>query len=532
MKKILLYPIIGILSLVFGCSKESLDLTNPNEPGLDALATEEGAVRVAIGVYEKFGLEYWWLALKNHEIMGDSYVSNVGNYAWRWVNQPASMILSDNTIITPPAGGRQPDELRNRNSRAFGNDNQFYNEWLACYLVNNQANLLLEVANSPTNSFNGNANVKVGVLKAWAYWWKGFIYSRLGSLYTAGLINSTYNTVNSDYVTNAKLIEEANKNFDEAITVLQTLTEGNDYNEFLGKLIPSFTKVGKGGVLSPDEWIRNINTYKARNLLVNKYASDLSASDLSQILTLVNNGIKKDDKIFTNRSALINDFVSESAWTPYRVLVGWIHISERLIQEYYTGDKRFERNYKIPSRGYYQLNPSGRGYQYSTRFEMVPIESGGDYASTVAGSAEMPVGCSYEENELMLAEVKIRSNNVNEGLKHIDNVRDYQKAGLLKLENSGLTQTNALEVLRRERRVALLNKNVSFYDARRQGFLKPVSAGGGRRNANLFYQRTGQNAALETGVTMNYDYLEWWDVPMNELEFNSPSASSADLVGN
>ncbi|MGF7469298.1 RagB/SusD family nutrient uptake outer membrane protein, partial [Alcaligenes nematophilus] len=385
---------------------------------------------------------------------------------------------------------------------------------------------------NPELNLGDNAEMKKEVLRAWAYWWKGFIYSRIGSLYSAGIINDTYEETNNDFKTHDEIINEANKNFDKAIEILGGVSNTESYKTFLTRLIPSFTMVGTGGVLSPDEWKRSINTYKARNILVGKYGSELSGTDLQAILNFAEDGVKKGDKIFTNRSALANDLVSETAWQPYRALAGWMHISERLIQEYYAGDKRFDRNYRIPPQGYYQLNPQGRGWQYGTRYTMNSIEQGGDYASTVAGSAEMPVGGSYEENELMLAEVKIRNGNIQAGFKHIDNVREYQDAGLEKLEGVNMTNEEAIEVLRRERRVGLLNKNVAFYDARRFGFLKPVADGGGRKNANLFYQRSGANAALETGVTIDYNYLEWWDVPVNELDFNAPRQGSAVTVSN
>lgn len=163
---------------------------------------------------------------------------------------------------------------------------------------------------------------------------------------------------------------------------------------------------------------------------------------------------------------------------------------------------------------------------------MRSIEQGGDYASTVPGSSEMPVAGSYEENELMLAKAKIRSGQVAEGLVHIDNVRSQQVASLPAVAGTGLTRAQALEVLRRERRVALLNKNVAFYDARRLGYLKPVSRRGGRPGATLFYQRPGKNADLETDVTFNYNYLERWDVPANELQFNTPVTGSAPVAAN
>lgn len=529
MKKLNILFVAFTLFLSTACDKESLDLINPNEPGMTALETEQGLIRASLGIYEKFGLEYWWLALNNHDLMGDAYASHVGNFAWRWLNQPTSMTLSDGTVITPPAGGSQPDEMRNRNSRAFSNDNQFYNEWLAVYLVNNQANMLLEILESENLSLSGNAEEKKKIVEAWAYWWKGFAYSRIGSLYIAGIITDVFNETNDNYVTNTEMIAAANANFDKAISVLQTLSATETYIEFLGGMIPSFTKVGNGGALTPEEWIRNINTYKARNLLVNKSVNDLSAGDLAAIKSLAENGIRQGDKIFTMRSASENDLVSLTAWQPYRSLAGWSYISERLIQEFYPGDDRFTRNFYIPANGYWQLNPGSRGFQYSTRFNIIPIESGGDYSTTVTGLAEIPVGGSFEENELMLAEAKIRAGDIEGGVAHIDAVREFQRAGLAPLTGQGLSQEEALEHLRRERRVGLLNKGVAFYDARRVGYLKPVSQGGGRHGAVLLYPNANNEAALDTNVTINYNYLEWWDVPMNELEFNAPRQGSAPV---
>ncbi len=533
MKKILI-TLCAFTLLLNACSKKQLDLENPNEPGFPALETEEGIKRAALGIYAKFGLEYWWLALQNHDIMGDTYNTHVGNYSWRWLNQPTKMTLSDGTVVTPPQGVDQPTEMRNRNSRALGNDNQFYNEWYAMYAVNNQANLLLQSLASSNLTLTGDAATKKNLLQAWAYWWKGFAYSRIGSIYVAGVINDNLNETTDNFVTHDAIITEANANFDKAAAILQPMTANADYTALFNAILPSFVKTGKGGVISPQEWIRNINTYKARNILVNKPITALTAADLTQVLTLANNGITATDKIFTMRSAQANDLVSQSAWQPYRSLAGWSYISERLIQEYYPGDARFTRNFVIPAAGYYQLNPGGRGYQYSTRYNMRTIDNGGDYSTLTTGLAEIPVACSYEENQLMLAEAKLRATGAvaDNGLAHVDAVRTAQNASLPATVGTGLTITQALEVLRRERRVGLINKNVSFYDARRQGYLKPVAQGGGRTGANVFYQRGTNAAALETGVTIDYNYLEWWDVPQNELEFNAPRMGSAPVKAN
>ncbi len=518
------------LFLATSCDKASLDLVNPNEPGMPALLSEEGIKRAGLGVYDKFGLEYWWLALQSHDIMGDAYFTSVGNFSWRWVNQPTSITLSDGTVLNPPQGGSQITELRNRNSRAFGDDNAFKHEWQAMYLVNNQANLILMIADDAELTLSGNADLKRNVLKAWAYWWKGFAYSRISSIYVAGIIANTFNETNDNYITHLELAAEANRNFDEAISALQGLSATEEYNNFLGGMIPSFTKLGKGGVLTPEEWIRNINTYKARNILVGKEVNELSAGEWAQILTLTENGIQASDKIFTMRSSLTNDLVSETAWQPFRsTLAFWSHISERLIQDYKPGDDRFERNF-YESEETIMINAQGRGFNYSTRYALNWIDDGGDYATQTAGLAEIPVACSHEENQLMRAEALIRTGEIEAGLAFIDQVRDYQSAGLDPVAGTGLTEEEALEELRRERRVGLLNKNVAFYDARRWGVLKPVSQGGGRTGAVVLYTPAGGGAFIvDENATIDYNYLSWWDVPLNEIDFNEPSAGSAPV---
>ncbi len=517
---------------VSACNKDSLDLINPNEPGLEALETEEGMRRAALGIYNKFGLEYWWMALQNHDLMGDAYFASVGNFGWRWVNQPTSMTLSNGTVLTPPQGGSQVDELLNRNGRNFGDDNALQFEWQAMYLVNNQANLILTALENPELSFSANGETKVAILRAWAYWWKGFSYSRIGSLYIAGIIANTLNETNSDFVTHDDMIAEANRNFDEAIAVLNGLQAGEVYNAFFTSLIPSFTNAGKGGAISPEAWIRNINTYKARNLLVNKEVSQMTTADWQQLLTLTDNGLQADDKTFTMRSALQNDLVSETAWQPFRSTVDlWSHISERLIQDYKPGDDRFTRNFTTSYSTYPIINAQARGFNYSTRYGFIRIENGGDYSTQVAGLAEITIAGAYEENTLMRAEALIKTGNIDGGLALIDEVREYQNAELPAVSGTGLTEAQALEELRRERRVGLLNKNVAFYDARRWGVLKPVAEGGGRTGAVVLYIPTGQQAfVVDNNATINYNYLSWWPVPDNELDLNEPTAGSAPVT--
>ena len=125
MKKIIYSVLAFALVFTISCKKSSLDLENPNEPGIPALQSEEGVKRAALGVYSKFGLEYWWFTLQYHDIMGDTYFASVGNFSWRWANQPTKIITSSGQTLLPPQGGSQGTELRNRNSRAQGDNNAF-----------------------------------------------------------------------------------------------------------------------------------------------------------------------------------------------------------------------------------------------------------------------------------------------------------------------------------------------------------------------------------------------------------------------
>src|SRR5439155_1319303 len=109
-------------------------------------------------------------------------------------------------------------------------------------------------------------------------------------------------------------------------------------------------------------------------------------------------------------------------------------------------------------------------------------EDGGLYA-TAANQGYVPWAVSYEENELMKAEALIRTNNIDAGLQFVDAERDFQNAGLAHVAGTGLTQAQAIEELRKERRVGLFLRGTAFYDARRWGVTEPASTGGGRAGA-------------------------------------------------
>jgi hypothetical protein len=64
---------------------------------------------------------------------------------------------------------------------------------------------------------------------------------------------------------------------------------------------------------------------------------------------------------------------------------------------------------------------------------------------------------------------------------------------------------------------------MSFYDARRWGVINDVSAGGGVSNVTV----VDKDGNVNTKATINFNYLDYWDVPDNELVYNPPSDGSA-----
>ena len=305
----------------------------------------------------------------------------------------------------------------------------------------------------------------------------------------------------------------------------------NDYTTMVKALIPTQCQTGKGGILTPTMWIHTINTMKARNMLVNKRVKDMTATDWNNILTLVNNGVTSSDLVFTGRSASAGSFLSATGGSVAAMTVGdptstTYKISERLIQEYNTGDKRLANNF---SKVTAYLNQKG-GFTFSTRYRLL---DGGNsisgvqvLASRTVGAYELYVSATYEENELMKGEANIKLNNISSGLASVDAVRTYQGSGLSAVSGAITDPTQAYEELRRERRTALLFRNVSLYDSRRWGYLDDIAGGGTGRTNAVVLSSTG---VLNTKATINYNFLDYWDVPDDELALNPPADGSASV---
>jgi hypothetical protein len=130
----------------------------------------------------------------------------------------------------------------------------------------------------------------------------------------------------------------------------------------------------------------------------------------------------------------------------------------------------------------------------------------------------------------MTAEANIYLGNVNTGLQLIDQVRASQNAGLPVLAGSGISQDSAIAQLHSERRIGLYLHNVSWYDARRWGITAPASQGGGRvGNVVIPGSLINQSAAQVLPCFIDYNFVDYWDVPQNELDFNPAGANSAPI---
>ncbi|MGZ3837291.1 MAG: RagB/SusD family nutrient uptake outer membrane protein [Flavisolibacter sp.] len=539
MKQLSIIFLSGLLLLMTSCKKSTLEVTNRNQPSLDVLSNESGIVSYAKGFYKigfgdqgvgslDDGLGFGMLTIVQgfHESMGDNIFIPWGNNSYKFADGPKWIALDNGTKVPNPIGQGQVAELRLRNSRAFGPSNSFLPEWTYMYFLNNSANVLLSKVDG--TSFSGDAATKKNVLKAWAYWWKGYAYCRLGSMYIAGVITDVPNGTNGNFVSNKDLVTEGFKNLDKAATLLNGISSGT-YADILGLVIPDFLK--PNGVPSTQEWIRNINTFKARTLLVNKRVSEMTSSDYTAIQTLVNNGIRKDDYVFmvktftdNSKSVVDKDYGTAASYTATEDPTYFP--SERLIQDYHTGDKRKDNNFAL--RASAVINKRGRGISFGTRWYLVDGGKGNGaytYFHFDYGVDVYYLGGSYEENELMKAECLINLGQVDAGVALIDGVRTYQGAGL-SASPTGLSPVQAMEEIRKERRTALLFRGLAFYDARRMGLTDDMDKGGKGRTGAVVLDGNGN---LNTNATINYAYLPYWDVPQNELDFNAPASGSAPV---
>jgi hypothetical protein len=537
--------LVGILVVTLGISscKKDLDISNTNQPTPQSAQNENGVVSLAQGAIYRDGFydlkysdgvygRFWAGATGFQELMGDIIGAEAANAYMNQIGMPNKVTLDNGTVVTnPSAVNTQYALLRSVNVNAQQGSNPIFYEWAYMYNMITAANAVLKIADNTTFTGAGAATKKATV-QAWAYWWKGYAYSRIGSIYYAGIIQNaitTDATTNGNYVAKEAIIAESNSNFDKAAAALDAATSTTDYSTVLGQLVPTFLQKGKGGVLTTAMWKRNINTMKARNILVNTTKAAMTATQWNSILTLVNNGVTSTDLIFTGRTDANGDFLGTTIADKVQSsgnATGTYKLSERWVQEFKPGDKRKDNNVRtLPNVGLFNTD---RGNVFNTRYSLTNGGSGLPgvivYANTNAGANEITLASTFEENELMKAEALIQTGQTDLGLQSIDKVRNYQGAGLAPVAGTSLSQAAAYEELRRERRIALAFKGLSFYDARRWEIIAPDKS----RTGAVVLSSTG---VVSTNATIVYGYLDYWDVPDNELAYN-PAVSGSAAVKN
>ncbi len=550
MKKIIIaFSLLGVFS-ISSCKKESLNIVNPNEPTLAALNTETGIINFSLGIINKQlgnvinagNVNLFFIGYLHHSCMGDELMMPYGNWGVRWSNQVFSVTPPGASApVINPFGVTQYESIKAFNSRPAGDRNTFLYEWYWAYNYIATSNTLLKAIESPELSLSGDAATKKALLKAWALWWKGYAYSRVGSMYIAGLKVDEAGSTTPDYITSAQMITEANRVLDECIATLSGITANTDYTDMFLKITPSYNfdndAPAAGEVVTPAQWIRTINTLKARNLLVNKKTADMTAADWNAILALSNNGIQAADNVFKwgMTSDGVND-VSANFYHPFAIIGTnneFAFVSERLMQEFKAGDARLNNFTLRDLADRYPPNIRSRGLQFGTRWAPNNIEDGTGIYATNNNAGVLKFAGSYEENELTKAECLINTGNIEGGLAIVDAIRAFQGAGIAPVAGTSLTLAQAKEELRRERRVALFLRGTAFYDARRWGVTKPVAQGGGRADGWIYLPTSllggGATVPDVRPCLMDYSYVDYFDVPANELDFNAPSAIAAPV---
>ncbi len=533
--------IFTLAILAFSC-KDQLDVKNPNQPTTSSINTENNIISLGLGVYSSGfrNLKYGGYQGTNvtdvfsfHEIMGDVIGCEAANLYINQLGMPDAVTLDNgNQLVNPATPNTQLGLIRTVNKNGYADQNPVYYEWAYMYALNNACNAIL--ANVDGITYTGDNTTRKNTLKAWVYWWKGYAYSRIGSIYYAGIINDDVGKLVSDYVTKEAIIAEANSNLDKATAALAAITVVADYTSLIKNLIPTVNQVGKGATPTIDMWKRSINTLKARNILVNTKTSVMTAAQWNSILALTNTGILPTDNVFTGRSSTLGEFMGAtggsvallSALDPGNATY---KISERLIQDFKAGDKRLTNNFSNAVAGGLYTGDASRGTIFNTRWKL--LDGGAGVAGVIvlanrtAPNGEVFLATTYEENELMKAEAKIYLGDIAGGLASIDVVRAAQGASLAAVSGTTTDPVVAKEELRKERRVGLVFRALPFYDARRWGVIDNVSAGGGRKNAVV----VDKFKTVNLNATINYNYLDYWDVPDNEVVYNPPSATSAPV---
>jgi hypothetical protein len=549
--KFIYIAVVAMMVAGTACKKQ-LNVGNPNQPTLAAnVTTESGLVAFVQGSTFTDGFvngdvwlgdTYFSLVYGFQDLLGDLTGADVANQQVDVISRPDLVTTEDGTQIPNPSP--QIASIRSFNTRASSGagNNPFYYQWLNMYALNNACNVILGIV--PTIKFSGDAASRAATVNAWCYWWKGYAYAAIGTMYYSGLIVDSAGITNNKYLLHDAIIARSNYYFNLASSTISGISSANDYTTILSELIPADFQLGSlGSVPTQAQWIRNINSMLARNILLNHLnpfvngvvnstiqkssMTPMASADWQSVLSLATSGIQNGDPVFTASASATNSVFSATGGNVAVNTTGpnsstIFKVTERLIQAFNTGDKRVANNFDS-TKEFFDQN-------FTTRWS---LDNGGNGIAGVAvlgnktaGAYQVYMASSYEETALMLAEANIMLGSTDAGLTLVDAVRSYQGAGVAPVSGTGLTQAQALTEVTRERRTALVFRGLSWYDVRRWGWSYAISNGGGSYG-NTYITQTG---TLYHNATINYNFLDYWDVPADESVLNPPGAGSAATV--
>ena len=542
---------LGVLAIANTSCKKQLQVGDPNDPTVAGNVNNETGLLAlgAGGVYINgftngdawLGNSYFSLPYGYMELMADNVGADASNNQITTVGYPTYFIHDNGTKVVN--NSPSISILRSYNVLGGSGNNPMYFQWQNMYALNAACNEILNIA--PTIKLSGDATSRLNTIKAWCYFWKGYAYGQIGTIYYSGLIqDDPANKVNSHYVPKDSILLRSNYYLNLAASTITAITSTSDYSTVLGQLIPAACQVDHGGVPSATEWQHNINTLLARNIILNKLSpfvngdpnatiaksstGNMTTADWNQVLTLATNGIQQGDIVFSATSTATNTIFTATGGNAAAETTGGnisstFKISVRYVANFKAGDKRLAQNFRYGSI----YNNAFYGTPYNI-VDSLQQSVTGVYVlgNKLVGQYEVYIGGSYEENALMLAEANIRLGNIATGLGFVDAERDYQGAGVAHVAGTVTTLAGAMKEVTSERRAALIYRGLSFYDARRWGWIYDISNGGGQYG-QMLYNSTG---TWDTNVTVNYNFMDYWDIPADETQLNPPDASSSPIL--
>src|SRR6186713_1373289 len=210
--------ILAILLLsVIACKKE-LNVGNPNQPTTDAnVNNEAGIISLAIGaVYvngfkngdDWLGNSYFSLPYGYSELLADVVGAQASNQLISTISIPEFYTLDNGTKVTTTTSNIP--QLRTNNTRAQTGSgyNPLYYQWMNMYAMNSACNTVLSLVDKIT--FTTEGDTRANTIKAWCYWWKGYAYASVGSMYYSGLIVNEAGVGSNKYLVKDSIIAESN----------------------------------------------------------------------------------------------------------------------------------------------------------------------------------------------------------------------------------------------------------------------------------------------------------------------------------